>query len=139
MLDEAIHEAIAAQISSTWSNYATIFAENQPEDRPTTTIWTRWSIRAGDNSTVDCTGLMEREVGLIVFQVFTPENGGSLPSAKLRDKVAAMFNLKRLATSDGGVIRCQRATRVYVGKQDGWLQHSVSVKFVADAPALNAA
>ena len=136
---EAIHKAVEVYVTSAWSGFGPLFPENTKETRPVAAPWGRFSVRMADSQTVDCTAAFERNLGQIIFQVFSPEGTGVRTAAKWRDKVAEMFNEKRLTTEDDGVIQCRRARMVYAGVDSGWTMHNVIVPFYQDAPALNAA
>jgi hypothetical protein len=136
---EAIHKSVEQHVSSTWNNFGTLFPENVNETRPTNAAWARFSVRMADSHTADVTATWERNIGQIMFQVFSPANTGARTAQKWRDKIAAMFNEKRLETEDDGVLHCRRARMVYAGIEGGWTMHNVIVPFSHDAPALNAA
>lgn len=67
-----------------------------------------------------------RRTGLIIFQIFTPENSGSRPAAVLADSLAAHFEY-----SQAGAFETQAASVQRIGESDGWYQYNVSLPFRA--------
>jgi uncharacterized protein DUF4128 len=135
---EDLHTAIANRLEAMWNNFCDITAENtmgkQPEDVP----FVVWSVRPNDSISADVSATTERVTGLIFFQVFLPENSGTLTAHKVRDKVASMYNEAHFQVGSGGAIRCKRAKLIYSGKRGGFVMHNVTVEFLADNLALNA-
>ncbi len=132
------HKTIATRLNSKWSSGPVLFAENQPEKPPTTATWVRWCIRPADSFSQDVGARFERTVGMLYFQVFTPETQGTRDAHAVRDKVAGIFSEAHFSTADNnGAVLCRRAKLIYAGKEAGWVKHNVIVPYLVDAPALN--
>lgn len=132
--------AIAAHIGSTLDSSLTLRAENEKRANPTTGVWARWSIRPANSRTVDVSAHDEETVGLLWFQIFIPEGGGTVQAHTMADAIAGAFNEKRLQTGGGGVLYFDRVVLELSGtKTDGWTQHNARIRYTERAPAHNAA
>ena len=136
----ATHKAVA-KIFDNWNpTDAVIFAENQPEQPPTTATWMRWSIRPADTFAVDCNGAFERTVGLVYVQMFTPETQGTRAAHALADKLKTLFNEKRVANDSGGVVVFSHVKVEYVSRDaNGWMQHNAYISYSEDGASVLAA
>src|SRR6185295_5366091 len=134
------HKAIATLLASWNTADAILFADNQPENPPTTATWMRWSLQPSDTFSADATATFERTVGLLYFQIFTPEAKGTRVAHDLADKLSALLNEKRFLNEEGGHLRFERVRLQYVGAggATGWLQHNAIVQYTEDDAAVNA-
>jgi hypothetical protein len=131
-------KTIAYILESKWSGSPPLFADNQPEKPPADATWVRWCVRPADSVSQDISGKFERTIGLLYFEVFTPETQGVRVAYAVRDKVAGIFSETTFGTKDGnGAVWCRRAKIVYAGKEAGWVKHNVIVPYHVDAPSLN--
>ena len=136
------YAAIGA-ILQTYSGNPPIVAENKT---PSKTVqngeWVRVSIRPSDAFNSEVGATMERVIGILYFQHFINEDGGTLPAYVFADKIGALFNEKSVATSGTGIsgtLRFERRRLLYVGKIDGKVTHNILLNWREDVTAVNAA
>lgn len=133
--------AIGKRLDDHWdATIAKIFAENLGSPKTgETASWVRFSFRIATRVSIDIGAITEREVGVIYFQVFTPEGGGTRDAQKIARHIGTILNEARFATSDNGAVICRRVQGPFpAGKDNGWIQQNCTVQIQADAAAVNA-
>ena len=75
---------------------------------------------------------LQRWAGLIVVQVFVPEDTGTQVIADYADSIAAVFNRQELSTGASGLIRCRVARVDTIGTRNGWFQMNVTIPYIRD-------
>ncbi len=93
------------------------------------TTWVRFSIVDAIDGTVQttfgATTNNHMSVGLVVIQIFTPENAGDAGALAMADTVAAIFR-----NWGGSTVRCRAASKKVIGLDGhGWYQVNVSIPF----------
>jgi len=101
------------------------------------TSWVRLSILESDTfqHEIGSTNVQQREVGLVMVQVFTQVDKGDGPALTLADSVATIFRRQNVLYTNGRAIF--RIPRVRVIGIDGsgataWFQVNVSVPYIRD-------
>ena len=73
------------------------------------------------------THMLDRNIGLIIVDVFTPWGSGNASNRELCDSVLDIFSGQQFSG-----ITCETGSAVRVGKSGEWLQYSVSIPFRRD-------
>jgi hypothetical protein len=132
---EAARILITSHFQATWNPaHLPIVYENQQEPS-TTAAWGRFAILNGDTNpmTIGNQGF-NRSVGIVVLQMFVPENGGVKTFSINTDRLAAIFNLRTLR-STAVVCHFGCVGMASASATDGWLQRHARVTFRADTGA----
>jgi hypothetical protein len=136
---DATHKTIAKRIEDGYGNTSAIMAENLDTKKPTDAPWVRWSVRPATLNGVDCTGLRERGLGVVYFQIFTPEQKGSRLAFAITKKLAQIFNAITVESGDGGSIIFRRVNGpIAAGKSEGWLQQIATLQYQEENDSINA-
>lgn len=106
--------------------------KNVPWKQPTSGEWVALTIIPGDGRQDSLgSGKLERQLGIIVVQVFTPKGGGSRRSLTLADSVASVFRYQTLSDANVAVVlRTPMLTNV--GERSDAYQDNVRVPFQAE-------
>lgn len=138
----SVNAAIGALLNGYTGNPPLVAENKTPSKTVQNGEWVRVSIRPSDSFNSEVGATKERNIGMIMFQHFINEDGGTLPAYTFADKIGALFNEKTVATSGPGIsgtLRFERRKLLYVGKIDGKVTHNVLVNWIEDVNAVNAA
>lgn len=75
---------------------------------------------------------LRRWVGIIVIQIFVPQDSGSRVAKTYATTLAAIFDRVEFSTDASGLIRCRVPALREVGIINGWYQLNVEVPFIRD-------
>lgn len=78
---------------------------------------------------------LNRWAGLIVVQVFTPENTWTNLAAGYCDTIAGIFRRQEFSSGGSGLVRCRVPNVRTVGVKNGWFQMNVEVPYIRDKSA----
>ena len=113
-------QALATAIGATAAGF-TVVPENHKFDAPPGVTWIRWSLRPVTAKMADIGAKMERNDGLIWFQIFVPEGGGTVDAMKISDALGALFFEKYLTVDGSTTMRCHAGKLNFVGPDPtGW-------------------
>lgn len=136
------HKAIGKRLDDRWDKSTVLLGENLPAGKNPpwngSTPWIRWSIREADNFSADVGGTFQRETGVVVFQVFVPEEGGTRKAKEVGRKLALIFNEATFAAEDGTALKFERLRVTFSGNSGGWFQQNYTVAYQGDGAAINA-
>lgn len=106
--------------------------KNVPWKQPTGGEWVSLSIIPGDGRQASLgSGKLERQLGIVVVQIFTPKNTGSRRSYDLADAAATILRYQTL--SEAGVNVILRAPELAnVGERMDNLQDNLKIPFQAE-------
>jgi len=107
--------------------------ENQRFAMPATGGWARLTIRnAGAGQISTGSSPLHRYAGVILADVFMPEETGSQAARTHADTIEAIFRRAQFSSGSSGTILCRTPSITTVGVADGWFQVQVSVPFQRD-------
>lgn len=91
-------------------------------------------IRRGDGHQISLgpSPQLQRWAGLIIVQVFVPEDTGTQEIATHADNIAAVFNRQEFSSGASGLIRCRVAKVETIGVRNGWFQQNVTIPYSRD-------
>lgn len=118
--------AIEGRFNTQWGSTTEIAWDNVPFTPPAT-AWVRLSILPGESFNAALGATAVRHPGVIVVQIFTPEDTGTAQARTLAQSAANVFNNARFSG-----IRCRAAGIFRVGTFDGWYQMNVNIPFERD-------
>lgn len=127
-------EAIETKIKNEWdANTYPLAHENLPFNPPAS-AWARESIRPVTSDNADVSGVMERDIGFVWFQIFIPPNKGIAPAFKFADHIKSIFNNKTVTIIGVGKILFRVTEPAYVGidSDSGNLQYRCLVPYQID-------
>ena len=75
---------------------------------------------------------LQRWAGIIVVQVFVPEDTGTQTIAGYADSIAAVWNRQEFSAGASGLIRCRVAKVDTNGTRNGWYQMNVTTPYIRD-------
>jgi hypothetical protein len=75
---------------------------------------------------------LNRYQGLIIVDVFVPEDTGTATARTLAESAASIFRNKQFSSGNSGTITTRVPSIAQVGIVNGWYQLSVSVGFHRD-------
>jgi hypothetical protein len=111
---------VSATTPIDWPN---VKLDPKPKDK----VWVRFNIQdAGTiQTTFGATTNNHRSLGIVVIQVFEPEDKGDAGALAMADTVAAIFR-----NWGGSTVRCREASKKVVGLDGhGWYQINVNIPF----------
>ncbi len=124
---ESARQYIEEHFSSGWLD-TSIAYENVSFSPEEGTPWVRLTILDADSRQVSMGSTkLYRNNGVIVVQIFVPENTGTGDARSMADQVAAIFR----GTQFNG-ITCRAPSPRRVGTANGWYQLNVSIPFFFD-------
>lgn len=124
----AIEERLAAGFTAIPIRY-----ENVPFQQ-TQTPYCALFIRRGEGNQIELGAgpRLARWAGLIVVQVFVPEDTGTQVAAQHADSIAAVFHRQDFSAGASGLIRCRVARVETIGNRHGWHQVNVVTPYIRD-------
>jgi len=132
---DAERQAIESRFAANFTSLAAdrIAYENVKFKQPTSGSWVRLTIRNGDARQASIANSpLNRYIGVIVVDVFVPEDTGTATARQLAESAAAVFRNVQFSVTGSGTITTRVPTIFPVGVQNGWLQLSMSVAFYRD-------
>ena len=75
---------------------------------------------------------VHRYTGIIIVQIFTPEDKGAKASDDIADLVDPIFRRAQFSFGVSGVITCRTPVKEVVGVKDGWYQVNMKCLFKRD-------
>jgi len=135
-LDE--RTAFISRFQTAWGTTTPVRWENAPWVQPVAVPWVAFFLRsgAGQQASIN-TRPLHRFAGVVMVQVFVPEETGEVRAHTLADQIAAVFR-----TSDGhgaqftagtqGQITCRTPYAETVPARDGWFQMNVVVPYIRE-------
>jgi hypothetical protein len=128
---QAIEARLAANFSAIPIRY-----ENAPFQEMATAYCAVFVRRgAGNQITLGPAPQLNRWAGLIIVQVFVPEDTGTQTIAGYCDSIADVFRRQEFSVGASGLIRCRVPNVTTVGTRDGWFQMNVEVPYIRDKSA----
>ena len=128
----AERQAIEARLSANFTAIP-IRYENVPFQE-TQAAYCALFIRRGEGNqiTLGNSPQLQRWAGVIIAQVFVPEDGGTQTALGHADTIAAVFNRQEFSAGQSGLIRCRVARVETVGTRSGWHQLNVVIPYIRD-------
>jgi hypothetical protein len=128
--------AIAGRFSSNWSGTTAdrIRWENQKFRQPESGAWVSLSIRNGEARVagISANDPLNRYLGIIIVDVFVPEDTGTDTARTLADAAAAIFRNVQFSAGSSGTITTRVPSIFPAGTRNGWYQLSMSVRYHRD-------
>lgn len=75
---------------------------------------------------------LNRWAGLIIVQIFVPEDTGTQVVAGYADSIADVFRRQEFSVTGSGLIRCRVPSIQEVGTRNGWYQMNVTTPYIRD-------
>ena len=127
----AERQAIESRFASAWASATPVKYENALFEPPTNAPWVALHILQADAQpgSLKSSTQLHLHRGVIVVQVFVPEESGTAAALTLADNVAAIFRSVEFAAGSGP-IACFSPTLRKVGPQDGWFQINVNAEYL---------
>lgn len=124
--------AIEATFSAAYST-TTVKYENVSFNKPNT-AWVALTVLSteakritlGDNTQ------LHRFPGMIVVNIFTPEDKGTQEAREIADTISDIFRDAQFSAGSSGLITCRTPSLDSVGTRDGWYQLNVITPFHRD-------
>lgn len=127
--DEA--KAIESRMQANWSTTPVKY-EGVPF-AAVVTPYVALFVRDGEGQQISLgTVALRRWVGVIIIQVFVPEDTGTRQARIYADGVGAIFDRAQFSVDNSGTIRCRIPSVEMIGVRDGWLQINVTIPFIRD-------
>ncbi len=123
----ATRQAIEERFRDFWLARTKVHYENTAFEPTHGVAWVRLSIREGEGNQIElAANPLHKFAGLIIVQVFTPENTGTSDARLLADVAAECFRSVSFAAGASGQITCQTPSAQTIGVDDaGWFQINV--------------
>ena len=112
--------------------------ENTKFVQPTNTPWIALRILNGEGFRADLggsTGARYRFPGVIVVQLFVPDESGIATARQYADTIATLFRSAQFSAGASGTITCRTPYVTTVGNMDGWHQLNLTIPFQRDIVA----
>lgn len=124
---KAIESRLAAAWTTTPIRYENIpFAERS-------TPYVALFIGNGEGTQVSLgTPALRRWVGIIMIQIYAPQDSGTNLSKSYADTIGAIFDRAQFSSGNSGTIRCRIPSIQNIGVTNGWNQLNVTVPFIRD-------
>jgi len=120
-----------------WSTRTPVKFENTNFDQPARSEWVALFIRwgASEQASIGPDGYrMERHVGVVLIQVFSPKGSGLKRHNENLDFAAALFRMQTQNDTTNGVeITFRTPERTYQGESKEMLQENLSIPFQLDS------
>ena len=129
-------DAIRARFNTSWGATTPIAWPNVNFTPPAGEPWVRLTIRSDEafSASLPAPTIRHRHTGMVVVQVFTPDNEGDAEARTLADQVCAIF---RDVTAGGITYRGVDGSSPYVTEVgpdgSGWYQLNVWVPYYRDS------
>ena len=106
-------------------NFPSLSDQGQP--------WGRYSIRGVISDNADVGAQLRRREYILMFQLFVPEDTGTIAANQMADLIASTFDNLQETANDGANIIFRRASLRFIGQDPtGWYLHRVDVPFRED-------
>ena len=128
----AERQAIEARMAANF-NTIPVRYENAPF-REIKTAYCALFVRRGDGHqiTLGPVPQLNRWAGLIIVQIFVPEDTGTHAAAGYADSIADVFRRQEFSVTGSGLIRCRVPNVQEVGTRNGWYQMNVTTPYIRD-------
>lgn len=124
-------KAIEVRLAANWTT-TTIKYEAVPFTE-TRSAYVALFIRDGEGSQISLgTTALRRWPGVIIIQVFVPQDTGSRTARGYCDTLAAIFDRVQFSVDASGTITCGTPSVQIIGTREGWFQMNVSVPYHRD-------
>jgi hypothetical protein len=125
-------QAIEARMASGFTTIPCRY-ENAPF-REMVTAYCALFIRTGEGNqvTLGSTPQLHRWTGLIIVQIFVPEDTGTQAARGYADAIADVFRRQEFSAGASGLIRCRTPRIEPAGTRDGWYQLNVVTPYIRD-------
>lgn len=127
--------AIEKRFADNWTGTtaAKVRYENAPFNQPKTGAWVALTIRDGIAQQASISSQpLNRYPGIVVIDIFVPENTGTDEARRLAELAAAIFRNVQFSAGSSGTITCRVPYVTTIGARDGWFQLAVTVNFYRD-------
>lgn len=138
---EPVRELLEQTFKNGWvtgaSERTPIKWDNAPFAQPANSAWVSFNVRWGTGQQVSigpATRRLERHVGVIIIQVFTPKNGGTKVMDDHCDFAANLMRMQTIVDAVAGIeIEIRSPTRSFAGEEKELRQDNLSIEFQVDS------
>ena len=124
-------KAIETRLAAGWTT-TPIRYDNAPFPE-TTAPYVALFILDGDGNQISLGAVaLRRWVGLIVLQIFVPQDTGTRLAKGYANTLGALFDRAEFPVENGGLIRCRVPSIAEIGIRNGWNQLNVTIPFTRD-------
>lgn len=124
-------KAIESRLKNAWTTTPIKF-EKVPFDQ-IATPYVALFILDGDGSQISLgTPALRRWPGIIMVQIFIPEDSGTQIERTYADSIGAIFDRAQFSSGSSGTIRCRIPSIKSLGIINGWQQLNVTIPFIRD-------
>ncbi len=124
-------KAIESRLQTNWTTTPIKF-ENAPFTE-TASAYVALFLRDGEGTQISLgTPALRRWPGVIIVQVFVPEDTATRVARGYADTIGAIYDRQQFSTDSSGVITCGVPSVQLIGTRDGWFQMNVSVPYHRD-------
>ena len=124
-------KAIESRLAAAWAT-TPIRYENVPFAAPSTPYVALFILDGEGNQVSLGTPALRRWTGIIIVQVFVPQDTGTQIAKSYADTIGAIFDRAQFSSGNSGTIRCRVPSVKSIGITNGWNQVNVSVPFIRD-------
>ena len=124
-------QAIESRLAAAWTT-TPIRYENVPFAQQTTPYVALFILDGQGDQISLGTPALRRWVGIIVVQVFVPQDTGTQLARSYADTIGAVFDRAQFSSGSSGMIRCRIPSVTVVGITNGWSQLNVTIPFIRD-------
>lgn len=128
---EATRQAIEARLAANWTTTPIKF-ENVPFVETVDPYLALFILDGEGNQITVGDPVVKRWTGLILIQVFVPQDTGTKLARTYADSLGALFERQTFSAGASGTIRSRIASIQSIGVKDGWYQINVTVPFIRD-------
>lgn len=123
--------AIESRMSTNWTTTPVKY-ESVPF-RETVAAYAALFIRDGEGSQITLgTVATRRWPGVIIVQVFVPQDSSIRTAREYADGIGAIFDRAQFSSGGSGVITCRVPSVEMIGVRNGWLQVNVTIPYHRD-------
>lgn len=127
----ACRQAIEERLSTLWTT-TPIRYQNAPFQE-TANPYVALFILDGDGEQISLgTPALRRWAGVIMLQVFVPEDTGHAQARSYADSLGALFDRAQFSVNGSGTIRCRMPSMTPSETHEGWYQVTVAIPFIRD-------
>jgi hypothetical protein len=128
-----LRRVIEARFKAAWSNRTPVRWDGVPFVEPAGQPWVALYLLDGESNQLTLeTTPRYRDVGVVVMQVFVPEDSGTQEARRLAAFAAAALRAWSAAVGDTGWLWMRAPSIERVGVDAGWLQFNVTVRYRFD-------
>ena len=125
-------KAIESRLAAAWTT-TPIRYENVPFGAISTPYVALFIIDGqGQQISLGTAPVLRRWVGIIMIQVFVPQDTGTQIVKSYADTIGVIFDRAQFSSGNSGTIRCRVPSIQSIGIQNGWQQINVSIPFIRD-------